>query len=179
MFDYDIESANSCLHHNFQPHLSPSLSFLPSNPCSFPHPHPPSTSPLPYYHHHPYPCPHKPSPSLPLSLHLNSYVTNYEEREEAGTPNILGDIRLGLAFLVKESFCKFKCAVCLPDCVRVCLPASPFTCPSGWLVCYLPSSYVLIRHHSHLPSHPTLFFPTLFFLIPSPPPHTHTHTHSV
>jgi selenocysteine lyase/cysteine desulfurase len=31
------------------------------------------------------------------------YLENLEEREEAGTPNILGAIRAGLAFHVKES----------------------------------------------------------------------------
>ena len=30
------------------------------------------------------------------------YVRNIEEREEAGTPNILGDIRAGLAFKLKN-----------------------------------------------------------------------------
>jgi selenocysteine lyase/cysteine desulfurase len=30
------------------------------------------------------------------------YLSNREEREEAGTPNIMGDIRMGLVFALKE-----------------------------------------------------------------------------
>lgn len=39
---------------------------------------------------------------LYVTLVDHCYVTSHTEREESGTPNILGDIRLGLAFQVKE-----------------------------------------------------------------------------
>ncbi|MGV8987747.1 MAG: aminotransferase class V-fold PLP-dependent enzyme [Cypionkella sp.] len=38
-----------------------------------------------------------------VSATAHDYVTGIEAREEAGTPNVLGDIRAGLAFLVKDA----------------------------------------------------------------------------
>ena len=38
-----------------------------------------------------------------VSPTMTRYSTRIEDREEAGTPNILGDIRAGLAFLVKDA----------------------------------------------------------------------------
>ena len=38
-----------------------------------------------------------------VSSEAHDYVTSIEAREEAGTPNVLGDIRAGLAFLVKDA----------------------------------------------------------------------------
>ena len=32
------------------------------------------------------------------------YTSNIKEREEGGTPGILGDVKLGLAVLLKQSF---------------------------------------------------------------------------
>ena len=38
-----------------------------------------------------------------VNRHLQDYSTRLEEREEGGTPNIIGDIRAALAILVKEA----------------------------------------------------------------------------
>ncbi|MBI1171468.1 aminotransferase class V-fold PLP-dependent enzyme [bacterium] len=38
-----------------------------------------------------------------VSSSAHDYATGIEAREEAGTPNVLGDIRAGLAFLVKDA----------------------------------------------------------------------------
>ena len=37
-----------------------------------------------------------------VSCTISQYSDRIEDREEAGTPNIVGDIRAGLAFIVKE-----------------------------------------------------------------------------
>ena len=38
-----------------------------------------------------------------VSSRVHDYVDNLEEREEAGTPNYIGDVRAALAFLVKDA----------------------------------------------------------------------------
>lgn len=38
-----------------------------------------------------------------VNPHKHDYVTRLEQREEGGTPNVLGDIRAGLAVLVKDA----------------------------------------------------------------------------
>ena len=40
-----------------------------------------------------------------VNLNSHTYTTNPEVAEESGTPNILGDIRAGLVFKVKQ-FCQ-------------------------------------------------------------------------
>ncbi len=38
-----------------------------------------------------------------VNAHKHDYVARLEQREEGGTPNVIGDIRVGLALLVKEA----------------------------------------------------------------------------
>lgn len=38
------------------------------------------------------------------------YLSNPEEREEAGTPHLIADVKMGLAMNLKQSFGELTCA---------------------------------------------------------------------